>query len=79
MITAKAIAVSMVFSIKIPIDLPQSEHQRRKEKRRSLRREEPRMLESESVHLGAALGQLLSIRETSYKTKNPAVILTPCF
>jgi len=37
------------------------------------------MLESESVHLGAALGQPLSIREMSDKTKNPAVILTPCF
>src|SRR5438552_14885524 len=34
------------------------------------------MLESESVHLRAALDQLLSIRETSDKTKNPAVILT---
>ena len=32
------------------------------------------MLGSKSVHVEAALGQLLSIRETSDKTKNPAVI-----
>jgi hypothetical protein len=41
----------MVFSIKVPSDLPESEHQRQKERRRSLWREE--RPKSKSVHMGA--------------------------
>jgi hypothetical protein len=59
----------MVFSIMPRGDWAESEHQRQKETRCSLWREEWRRLESESVHLEAALGQPLLIGETSDKTK----------
>src|SRR5207247_4954773 len=55
MITAKAITVSMVFSIKVPGDLGESERQRQKETRCALRREEWRIRESERVHMGTLL------------------------
>jgi hypothetical protein len=59
MITAKAIIVSMVFSIKLPNNLPESEQQREQETRCNLWREELRIPESESVHMGALFGDNL--------------------